>query len=736
MQCPICNESFDTQKLFSEHLEYHKKQSFLNQIPEPAQIQNSDQSQHRLIDVTNFFGKERFETMVLQKLQNIQDMEELFHRRNFVEQVKKLISRHPFIHIPYFVDDLLYGNESKFLRKKYYISHSLALKNTVHKILKFDRTRYRQKQYDDAFAMNMKIPTWNDKYDILKNNCDFFKDELTELLFLNVLRSFILIIVTDYVNTGISKQDIITKSRQLQNNYNLFKFIDEPLKNSFTKYFENAFDETVLMLVDELILAKILKKKLGNSEMIVGRMSIDNLKESIIRELEYNNGSQSEYEIKDRIKEQYPSLKLLPNLGIWETALNELYHEQMIRFKTDRNGRRSSIIFLNENYQKIQQQIQMFGSGDVKFYGRKITPDQFIDELKDLELGDFKDDDDQVTRIAGLVLAESVNLQAPHEHISQFDFLIDITDYHFRDEQIETMKKLDFKINSRIFHCKVMLHDTLSMQKYEQIKEYLPNGEQAVVITFRKIPSDVKAELEKDDSIQIIDEEGIRIWVSITSKIPSRVGSIAKLHKDPISGLERRLVRINRVNYEDGLATVTVLPDKNDAVVLVRSLEEISLNEEHPKYFETLTCNYMEFLDVLAKLTTLEDLVNGLFNVNMPDSYPKSTSVTMYFENCTTELFLSMHHKDRMLDCGCLRWLENKFYLCPHLIYLIDYTVRTKYLDTWNDKGNLMKSILEKIIIKNISTILDRLGLESQQNDELYNKMKEFILCVYETRKD
>ena len=57
----------------------------------------------------------------------------------------------------------------------------------------------------------------------------------------------------------------------------------------------------------------------------------------------------------------------------------------------------------------------------IPFRGREISPDKFIEELLELEKGDLGDEDDQVTRLAGLVLAESAKLQTPHEDIKEFD---------------------------------------------------------------------------------------------------------------------------------------------------------------------------------------------------------------------------------------------------------------------------------------------------------------------------
>ena len=63
-----------------------------------------------------------------------------------------------------------------------------------------------------------------------------------------------------------------------------------------------------------------------------------------------------------------------------------------------------------------------------------------------------------------MVLAESVKLQSPHEDIPGFDFSINIKNYNFRPEQLKAIAKLNFKINSDMFHCKVMIDEILTLR--------------------------------------------------------------------------------------------------------------------------------------------------------------------------------------------------------------------------------------------------------------------------------
>ena len=210
--------------------------------------------------------------------------------------------------------------------------------------------------------MNMKVPTWKEKYEMLQDNCKFFKNEIVDLTFHNVLRSFILVCITDYVDTGISRKYLLRVSESLKQSYDLFKFVDDELKSSFEVFYERNFEQTIQNILDGLITARILRRKPGTFDMIVGKMSLDRLKKSIVKSLKYNNGSKTEFTLHTEMKYEYPSLQLLPGLGVWDAALKELIHESIIQIKFKHNFRHSSIVFLNENYQKSNNRYVCLGN--------------------------------------------------------------------------------------------------------------------------------------------------------------------------------------------------------------------------------------------------------------------------------------------------------------------------------------------------------------------------------------
>ena len=720
MQCPICDEIFVKSDLFSRHMEDHKSDSFLSKPPESILSMNM-KSNRTTIDVKNFFGEKQFEELIQDKIKDIENIDELVHRRNFVEQVKKIVSKNPFVYLPHFVDELLDGQNSTDLIQRYNIANSVNLQVIVKDILGFDRTRYRKNRYENAFVMHLKIPTWQDKYDILKDNFGFFRNELLEITFLNILRSFILVTVTDFIDGGISKQDIVIKARLLQTNYDIFKFVDPSLKKSFEIFFGTNFESMVQRILEELVTAKILRKKAPESELLIGKLSIDNIKQNIVRELKYDKGSQNEYQIRSVVEDNYPSLRLIPGIGIWETALNELENEKIIRPQLN-NSNRSKILFLNDDYERIQQSLDMVGTHIPKFYGRRISPEEFIDELLELNRGDFDDIDDQITRIAGLILAESVKLQPPRENLPEFDFATDITNYKFRHEQMAAITKLDFQINSNIFHCKVMLDEKLTLDQYNLLRHAIPENEQGIIITFKKIPENVTELLKIDKTIQIIDEEGLKIWVSVTLQIPARKNSIAKLHHDPVSKTEKKIAKIDLIDYETNLALVSILPTMQEIVVFTGSLEEISVSKYRPREFESHSKKYLDFLHKLSELSPntfddgmfteiikvysnrmdlMRDLNPRLYADGYKGNYDETSSPkhTRYirFENVYSTINIDSHSSN--MACTCNHQLNEEYRrtLCKHLVASINHIYK-EALDEGKE-GNKIQ-ILEKHLLE------------------------------------
>lgn len=729
--CPVCDKEFDSNELFDKHVEAHLNEPTINEPIENIDVEFLSEKKYTLIDFKKIFSEEKFENLVKLKMEKVIVDAENLKKQNFIEQIKKINRRNPFLYMPYFIKDFMNGISTKDIEYKYHIWFWMDHRAVTHNILALKENRYLARKYDNAFELNLKIVNWKDKYQELENNCRFFKNELDELVFDNVLQAGIIFLLMD---KKCDKDEIFHEIRRIKDHYDLYHFVDDSLVNRFNEILEVNLEERIDNILFGLRKEGVIKRAGIGSRKLITTFSIDKIKNNIIRELKIDEKIVYAT-LRNMITEQFPALKLIPKFGVFDIAWTELEKEGKIHIEYRSRRRNDFVIFLNEDYLKIQQRIDSIEIDDqnISFKGRKITPEKFVDELLELEKGDFGDADDQVTRMAGLVLAESVKLQLPHEDIPEFDFTINLKDYNFRPEQLNAMSKLNFKINSEIFHVKVMINETLGSKKYKVLREKIPSNEQGVVITFKKIPQNVKKILANDSTIQIIDEEGVKIWASITSVLPSRVNSVCKIYFDPLSKLEDKIVKINSVFYEKGIALVTVFPEMNEETVLVRTLEEITLYELSPSDFSLFAYNYFEFVKILSTLTTNESLIDGLFKNKFEDTTKGSKTyfeLKLDYNNVIIDLYGD--NKKEIFNCDCMKYAENSLQLCSHLVTALDYVFRYfSYGDkTWN-VSNKMKKALEILVQENVSLILDRLGIEDNfagiNND---NKINNFVLGI------
>ena len=729
-KCIICHKEFENDDSLKKHVDEHLSESVLSKPQdEYVDIGNPINEENKPINFKKIFSEEKFEKLIESKINQISDVQEIIEKRNFVEQIKKISQKNPFCYPGYFLDDYFAGMSTVDLQEKYHIWFWMDIHNITHNILKLSETRYTSRKYDEnevgvAKSLNLKIVDWKEKYETFQENSEFFKDEINSLFFDNILQAEILFYLMDDESTV---EEIIKSCKNLQEHYDLFHFIDSNhfgknkfLINSFDEILENDLEDRVNEILIRLKKENIIIRSKNDPKKYGVSFSIDKIKTEIIKRLKISK--QMKYTlVRNEITTKFPGLRLIPKFGVFEQSLTELEKEKILHTSFPTTSRvEDSVLFYDEFYQKISIDIHNIETEQKKipFVGRKIDADQFILELLELDKGDFDDADDQVTRVAGLVLAESVKIQSPHEKISDFDFTIDIKNYDFRPEQLEAIGKLNFKINSEILHVKVMVDEKLSFKKYLELKNKIPPNEQGTIITFQALSDQIKNDMKNDATIQIIDEEGVRVWVSITPQIPARVNSISKITFDHLSGLENKIVKIRSVFYETGIAIVNVFPEMNEATVLARTLEEIPLFVEGANNFNESANEYSDFLTVLFTTSNYDDVIDGIFK-NKFDHVMKNLFFKFEFDYNVVELNFAHSNKRDIFNCNCIKYAENNLKFCSHLISALDYVFRH------TSKQNRLRKILEIWVTENISIILDRLEITKENYND--REISDFI---------
>jgi len=720
-KCPICSKVFDTLDSFDTHIENHKNESILNETPRDNSIDYPIHNEIHHVNHEKFFDEEKFQELVDKKINSIENLDELIYRQNFVTILTDVYRKNPFCYLPYFIQFFMNGMTVQQMISKFHFSNTMSYYDIVKKILDLKQKRFENQYCSNALELNLKIPNWSKIFESITDNSKFFEDELNELYFNSVIQARIFLFLTLH-HEYISKNELIIFCNIEKENLKSFGFIDESLEKKFQKYFEDGFEKKIDDILSDFIFKRFVTKIGINEKKFKGTLSINDIKSTIQQKLKIHDSKLSFGRLKTLVSEKHPGLNLIPGLEIFGIALDEMKRENIVNLEVKSNWKNDYYVFLNEEFQKISSEIKSLDSKNIPFKGRKINPDQFISELLELEKGDFDDADDQVTRMAGLVLAESVKLQSPHEEILDFDFTVDLQNYAFRPEQIEAIGKLDFRPHDGrefgILHVKVMIDEKLSFKKYLELKNKIPANEQGTIITFQAVSDQIKNDMKNDATIQIIDEEGVRIWVSITPQIPARKNSISKITSDPLSGLENKIVHVNSVFYEKGIALVNVFPDMAEKTVLARTLEEIPLSVSGANNFNESASEYSDFLTVLFTTSKYDDVIDGIFK-NKFDHVMKNSFFKFEFDYNVVELNFEHYNKRDIFNCNCIKYAENNLKFCSHLISALDYVFR------YTSRQNRLRNVLEIWVTENISVILDRLEITKENCHD--GELSDFI---------
>ena len=339
-----------------------------------------------------------------------------------------------------------------------------------------------------------------------------------------------------------------------------------------------------------------------------------------------------------------------------------------------------------------------------------------------------------MTRLAGLALAESVNLISPHESIPEFDFSMNLKDYGSQLEELGTIKRSNFILNSETIHCKIMLHEKITLQKLNKLQQNMPEDEQGLIFSFEPVTKRVVDKIIRERKIQIINQKDLKQWISMTKIIPARVNSISKIYFDPLTNLENKLVLVNSVNYESGFASVSILPEMEEQNVLIKALEEIPINIPNVNDFPKYSKNYLEFLQLIMKLSTYNNFIDGLFRIKLENDHKHPERSHFVFEHHhvafdgkkvhhVADIMLKRKKTSNKFTCSCLGWADNNHQFCPHLIYSLDHIARnSRFLATWNEGHNSIQNALEKFISEYVAILLDELlyDLNSEQKNLIY----------------
>ncbi len=662
----------------------------------------------------------------------------------FLELAIKTTTKFPFAFLPELIEDLIDKNSISNIIKKHNLETYQKFEAVFSSMLALAHSKANETKTQDI-KINFKSFRWNKSHNWLKIESNRFFNPFLAQFNYNILRAVIIITIFkhEYISNEDNLEDMVYKTYE-EIKCKLDVFSNSVKIKSFEMYINSKLKFSCGSILDELQLDYGIVNIDGNISIPVKYTNINKEIQDVIQN---ENEGISYRGLVHKLKKILPLYTLIPEIGIFKDILNELEKKKLIlrkrslaKFDSDNDQ-----LFLYDNYMAKMEKIKnnLMSSGRTKFFGRVINPEQFINEIKTMNVGDLEDADDQVTRIAGLVLRDSILLRNSREHIPNFDFVIDMSNYDRIMVQKEFFSKIGFKVRSNILHCKVLINETITTDTLTNLQSNTPNDEQGIIFTCMPVSDKVRQIIKDDKSVQIIDQDGIYKWCLLAPVIPSRRYSVVRvMYGDHIG----RIARVISLNYESGLATIESVPDYKEIIVSIGSISEILPNVHDELRFGELSKKYFEFLCLVAKLSS-EHFESGMDTkvLNFHESFrelKKSTNPELFvgqhpkfmideqehqnhkyieFENVYVKLFMRGSDFTQYLQCSCSHTLNEEYNktLCVHQIATINYLCVTKDVHAMNKQIVLLESRLKNFQIENIfkmiETIHDLLGVDNKR---------------------
>ncbi len=671
--------------------------------------------------------------------------EDLVKANKFIATVSKIYRKHQFVYLPDFLNDFMNGLTTSEIIKKYHLRDHNNFNALTSNILGFKGGRSR-KSHSTNMITNLDNPDWKSQYELFMSYSKIFNIPMENMLNYNILVAIFICTILDseYISGLDIKKKILDSYHKFDKS--VYPLSDIQKRESFGKYMETNLDFKLVTIINHFAEKSHLTTMNGDVSIL---KKYTNIKEQIHEILYEAKDGISYNSLVTKIMNEFPLLKYVPNIGIWELLIDELENEGLLTCKHApwKHNLQYDQLFTPDNYEtKIHRIKKQAYAGRIKFFGRNITPNMFISELKTLDPGDLDDLDDQVTRIAGLILSDALLPHSPKKDMEEFDFMVDITNYHFRPEQEKIMKKLNFRITSKMFHCKMMIDNEIDMATMTRLRKMIPDGEQGVVFTCRPVNAKIIRMMLDDRTIQIIDESGIRDWCSITPTIPCRRQSVAEIMYGDDVG---KLVQVKSLNYESGLATVEMIFDGIETTCPIGCLKEAMPHISNPNDLELATRKYVNFLHALRDVSGdsfEEGMITKIVNVYSTEydlmknihpehfdglhpeiQYDRKSKHNKYVQFDNVYVTIGAKGSGKYFECTCNHSFNEEYYhtLCKHLVAAINHLCISEL--EWDEASHNIHRFTNKLIglqvgniERMIGAIFDVLGSEPRETFKKY----------------
>ena len=616
---------------------------------------------------------------------------------SLIALVSKVAKKHPLLFLPDFVDDVVGGVPTGEIMTRHCIASQPDYHNLVNSTIKLKGARSKGKA--DSREKNMANDGWVERYDAIMLPAASIYDLLVELHRCNVLAAAVAdaVIRNQYISSSNLVPAVLKSYSEIKDR------VHAPRATHASRARPEQADGKLQARVRHIVSRLAAQGHVTYLDDNVSAPEKYSQADSVVYEIlgakEYGMSYQT---LTSATMQELPLLRLLPGIDALDASLSRLEDKGLIVHKRSGSSysTHSRQIFTKEAYdRRMKEARNAVVSTRVKFFGRRTTPGQFVSELRMLDPGDLDDRDDQVTRIAGLVMSDAAVPQGPRDPTGVFDFVVDVSNYKFRAEQVDLMKRLDFEAASTVFHCKVMIDETVTMAVLDKLGAALPEGEQGVVFTCKNVRPAVVARTKKDRTIQVIDKRGILEWCSITPVMPCRKNSVVVVKYGDAAG---RAAIVRALNYESGMATAVLAPDMAEVTLPIGSLKEVgpdthSTSDEFAEVSESffsLVCSLAKiapggFEDGISECDArvygsrkemMMDTRPNLFSDSAHPPYPIEPETSKFVRYVSFEAGTHVRIAPTFgstLECTCLHKVNEEYRttLCRHMVAAIPAAV-------------------------------------------------------------
>lgn len=646
--------------------------------------------------------------------------------RKFQKTFDRIHQKFPLVNLMEFLELYVEGEYTKELIKRFNLA-GYADHKSILQILKISPKRKSTQKGPKAKEINLTDPKLATRYAQVKEKMESVKHHMRETVDRNALRMALTLLL--YKN-----ESVFSSARGLSD------AIPETLEQFGHVMPRHCGD---LLALDRELMAKMTRSILREMEDesllesdSSGRIRLERHQRRLpqyVLNIVHNRVGITHEKLAVQIRQNLPVMRHMPQAMLLVT-LDELVSDYHLVRKAGYWKFRPYFdeYFVFDDYAQLDGHS---ASKKRKFFGRRISPDDFVKEILALEKGDFEDQDDQVTRIAGMILSRSNMMKHPPNELQEFDFAVDLSKYEFAEKEQKIMREMGLVMSSNNVYVKSMINDKITPKAIEALIALLRDrgrGEQGFLICFSRVNNSVRSILERDKTIQLITREGLTKWCRTTPVIPTRRGAVAVVRQGDHKG---DIVKVESVNYESGLADIVLLPNMDAGTQYIGSLEEITLMPRIEK-FAAYSGKYFEFLGKLWSISATKK-----FREVVADGIPASAETKPPVIDAThgrisgdfgknTRVLVDLSDKPDaysleystagLFSCTCLKWrrLNRTEGLCRHLIFVLNEAV--KRILSLDDSINARRTeIMLSQIETKMDVFLDRLKYSTAGSDAI-----------------